>query len=238
MADPIIRDPDASRLDKVRWYIGETGYVVGGLAGLALLVVGILTLAGVVDGWFLPVLGATIVGVGVGVGAQAGMAPAVVSRSQMRLDLEDDADQPVGDLTAAIDRQNALADDLVAAAVRLDGVSEQAPGLAEPLLAGTRVAHLAAVDLLEAKDALTGLLGHDDPVKRTVVADAHARTHAAVEELSALLEVLGPGVVSERAERQQQALDELSALTDWVAHRQEALRTLTEGAGERATGEG
>ena len=53
------------------------------------------------------------------------------------------------------------------------------------------------------------------------------RVDVAVAELEELVATLGPVRPDSHEHRQQRALEELSALNDWVAHRQQALRSLS-----------
>ncbi len=234
MAEPTIRDPDASAGDRARWVVGDLGWVAGGLGGIAAVVLGLLALFGVVGGstalWALAV---TVAGLAVGQVAHRDAAPPVLRRSDLVVAVEESeaksAAGPVGDLVAA---HNDLADALLAGVTALPEPTD--PSLLEVVEAARRVAHLAAVDLHEsvavigaaAEEAERGIAG------LAGVLQAHDRARAAVDELAVLAAALGPGH-DERQARHDRAIAELGTLTEWVAHRQDALRGL-DPTGDRA----
>ena len=121
MAEPTIRDPDASAGDRARWVVGDLGWVAGGLGGIAAVVLGLLALFGVVGGatalWALAV---TVAGLAVGQVAHRDAAPPVLRRSDLVVVVEESeakaAAGPVGDIVAA---HNDLADALLAGVTAL-----------------------------------------------------------------------------------------------------------------------
>ena len=239
MAADSITDPDASRAARLRWGLGDAAWGIGGLAFMALLVVLGLTAFDVIEGWAWPTVAAGVVGLGLGAIVQRGMEDPVVHGSELRFTSAEE-DGPPAALVPIAARQDALAVRLLAAVGALDG-AEGDPSLVEVVLAGRRVAYLSAVNLRDAVPLLAEAEAEmvedmllDDSVvpEREVglvdgVTALQDRVEQALAELEELVATLGPVRPGSREDRQQRALEELSALNDWVAHRQQALRSLS-----------
>ena len=239
MAADSIPDPDASRAARLRWGFGEAAWGIGGLAFLGLLVVLGLTAFDVIEGWAWPTVGVGAVALGVGALVQRGMEDPVVHAPEMRFTSGEEDGAPAA-LVPLVVRQDRLAARLLVAVGALSAAVGD-PSLGEVVRAGQRVAFLAGVDLRDAvallaeaeAEMVEDMLLDDSVVPERemgLVQQAGTlqdRVDVAVAELEELVATLGPVRPDSHEHRQQRALEELSALNDWVAHRQQALRSLS-----------
>lgn len=234
MAEPAVRDPDASAPQRLRWGAGEVAYVSGFLALVpALLLVGVATAIDAVQGLFVPTLVGGVAALSAGALLQRGLRDPALTRHELVVPVE--ADRKLSEeLRRLLEDQERLADRLLQVAVRLEELQDE-QALSEVVLAARRVAHRSALDLHDTVPELATLLHDDGAVRRDRVTARHQEVARAVGEVEHLLALVG-------ADQRDEALAELRSLTAWVEQRRAALAELdtldgaSSAAGETARG--